>query len=156
MEYFPVWPTYSWLHTTQVATQIHSLHMAGFVTVGKFYFLSGSAKQLRPTMDLLCFPWQPQSAQCLQGLDKPSVCPCVLFKARCFQLVGVCPIVVGLFELVFSFLSFFDRVSRWGKDVYSPNVWVTFLFISLGTVFPFRFHCYHVVCMSKRKFEKSI
>ena len=38
------------------------------------------------TMDF--FPWQPQSAQCLQGPDAPSVCLCLTLRTKCFQCVG--------------------------------------------------------------------
>jgi len=35
------------------------------------------------TIDLLYFPWQPQRAQWLQGVDMPLACFFVVFKARC-------------------------------------------------------------------------
>ena len=42
------------------------------------------------TMDLLCFPWQTQNAQCLQSADEPSVCNYSYLKqGACSWLVFV-------------------------------------------------------------------
>jgi len=37
--------------------------MPGYGSAGKFYFLSLLVTQLGGTMDWMCFPWQPRSAQ---------------------------------------------------------------------------------------------
>jgi len=69
----------------------HCLYMSRFVSAGKFHCLSLLIICERcGTMDLLCFPLQPQSPQHLQGLGVPLVCS-LIQQGACF-----CPIVEGL------------------------------------------------------------
>jgi len=63
VNFFALWATHCWLHITHVATSTpYFAHL-------RIWF-SGKVG----TIDLLCFPWQPRSTQCLQGPDEPSIC----------------------------------------------------------------------------------
>jgi len=81
-------------HTSR---HIHSLHMSGFDSAEKVYFVI--VYETVETVTLLCFPRQPHSPQCLQAPDEDPVCFFVLFQARCLSLVSSCLIVVSILEV---------------------------------------------------------
>jgi len=95
----------------------------------KFHFLSLACFNISMfhnnetwgTMDLLCFPQQPQSTQCLQGRDTPSNSFRGLFIARSLWFVNFCPIVSVVLQVTiafeFSFFSLAVKIHRWGKYV---------------------------------------
>jgi len=49
------------------------MFVSSLCSVGKFLIFVITA-ETHSIMDLLCFPWQPQSAHCLQGLDTRLIC----------------------------------------------------------------------------------
>jgi len=71
---------------------------------GKFYFLSLFCET--QTTDLLCFPWQPQRAQCLQTFI-------ILFCiACCCSLLVFAQLYLGNHHLCVKLLSHSDLAGR--------------------------------------------